>query len=480
MRILFLHGWQSTPGGIKPTYLKDHGHEVLNPALPDDDFDAAVHVAEEEFYRYHPDVIVGSSRGGAVAMNMASGSTPLVLLGPAWKRRGTATTVKRGTVILHSRADEVVPLADSVGTGAAEPAALAVAAGRGQRPSAGRRRVAGAACWRRSRRSPLRRARAPFQFGIGMLLVVTAMYAVLFSLLRISRVPPSAFVVIALFVTAVGLGQRLLFHGQSPRIASMIAGASFGAVFSIICMAVFGVRIAERRDLVGGPFGGAIWGYLVGLLITGAFVLIRKSKTLRNRFGGREDPITTITTARLRAEAIAPSHFPDIHRLHTDPLVMKTLSADGRPLTEEATREGIRQGVDHWRQHGFGFWVFRRKTDGVFIGRGGLKVYQIDGKDVVGLAYAVMPDDWNQGFATEMARLSLDVGFGRLGLAEIASWTLPTNLASQRVMEKLGFRYERDFEFAGLLHRFYRLAAEEWRGIMGASGEKTPGLEEMP
>ena len=34
------------------------------------------------------------------------------------------------------------------------------------------------------------------------------------------------------------------------------------------------------------------------------------------------------------------------------------------------------------------------------------------------------------------------------------------NLASQRVMEKLGFRYERDFEFAGLVHRFYRLVAE--------------------
>ena len=42
MNILFLHGWQSTPGGVKPTYLKDHGHAVLNPALPDDDFDAAV------------------------------------------------------------------------------------------------------------------------------------------------------------------------------------------------------------------------------------------------------------------------------------------------------------------------------------------------------------------------------------------------------------------------------------------------------
>ena len=49
VKILFLHGWQSTPGGLKPTYLKDHGHEVLNPALPDDDFDAAVRIAQAEY-----------------------------------------------------------------------------------------------------------------------------------------------------------------------------------------------------------------------------------------------------------------------------------------------------------------------------------------------------------------------------------------------------------------------------------------------
>jgi len=112
MKLLFLHGWQSTPGGIKPTYLAHHGHTVLNPKLPDDDFDAAVQVAQAEFDRHHPDVVVGSSRGGAVAMNIKT-DVPLVLLCPAWKRWGTATTVKPNTVILHSKADEVVPFADS-------------------------------------------------------------------------------------------------------------------------------------------------------------------------------------------------------------------------------------------------------------------------------------------------------------------------------------------------------------------------------
>jgi hypothetical protein len=113
MKILFLHGWQSVPGGVKPTYLARHGHEVINPKLPDDDFEGAKRIAQAEIDTHHPDVIVGSSRGGAVAMNIASGHVRLVLLCPAWRRHGTAKTVEAGTIILHSRADDVVPFADS-------------------------------------------------------------------------------------------------------------------------------------------------------------------------------------------------------------------------------------------------------------------------------------------------------------------------------------------------------------------------------
>ena len=111
--ILFLHGWQSVPGGVKPTYLKDHGHTVINPPLDDDDFDAAVRTAQCEFDRHLPHVVVGSSRGGAVAMNISVGNARLVLLCPAWKKWGDAKTVGPSTVILHSRADDVVPFADS-------------------------------------------------------------------------------------------------------------------------------------------------------------------------------------------------------------------------------------------------------------------------------------------------------------------------------------------------------------------------------
>ena len=113
MTVLFLHGWHSVPGGVKPTFLKEHDHTVLNPSLNDDDFAAAVRTAQAEFDQNQPDVIVGSSRGGAVAMNINSGDTPLILLCPAWKNWGTATKLKPQATILHSRKDDVIPFADS-------------------------------------------------------------------------------------------------------------------------------------------------------------------------------------------------------------------------------------------------------------------------------------------------------------------------------------------------------------------------------
>jgi hypothetical protein len=113
MKILFLHGWHSAIGGVKPTFLKEAGHQVVNPKLDDEDFGQAMQAAQKEFDRHKPDVIVGSSRGGAVAMNIVSGRTPLVLLCPAWKNWGTVNLLKPNSLILHSRVDDVIPFSHS-------------------------------------------------------------------------------------------------------------------------------------------------------------------------------------------------------------------------------------------------------------------------------------------------------------------------------------------------------------------------------
>ena len=114
MRILYLNGWNSVVGGVKPTYLKSHGHNVYEPALDHEDFQAALRTAQIAFDEHQPDVVVGSSRGGAVAININSNSVRLVLICPAWRKWGSAKNVKPGTQILHSRADDVVPFEDSV------------------------------------------------------------------------------------------------------------------------------------------------------------------------------------------------------------------------------------------------------------------------------------------------------------------------------------------------------------------------------
>jgi hypothetical protein len=115
MKILYLHGLYSKPGGVKPTFLRQYGYEVINPALPDDDFARSVEIAQAAYEESRPAVIVGSSRGGAVAVNIDPGPTPLVLIAPAWRRWGTATMLKGSgrAIILHSRGDSVIPIEDS-------------------------------------------------------------------------------------------------------------------------------------------------------------------------------------------------------------------------------------------------------------------------------------------------------------------------------------------------------------------------------
>lgn len=113
LKILFLHGWNSVVGGVKPTFLVDQGHHVLNPKLNDNDWEDALKTAQHAMDSQQPDVIVGSSRGSAIAMNLNSGDIPLVLLCPAWKRWGAADTVKRNVMILHSRDDDVIPFEES-------------------------------------------------------------------------------------------------------------------------------------------------------------------------------------------------------------------------------------------------------------------------------------------------------------------------------------------------------------------------------
>jgi len=94
--------------------LASQGHSVCDPLLSGEDFALALEAAQDAFATFDPEVVVGSSRGGAVAMNLDAGSVPLVLLCPARRRWGKVDAVPPGTIILHSKEDETVPFEDSL------------------------------------------------------------------------------------------------------------------------------------------------------------------------------------------------------------------------------------------------------------------------------------------------------------------------------------------------------------------------------
>lgn len=160
------------------------------------------------------------------------------------------------------------------------------------------------------------------------------------------------------------------------------------------------------------------------------------------------------STARLRAERIAERHFGDLALMHRDPRVMRWL---GGVRDEAATRAFLAQEAALWSKHGFGLVMLYERASGRHAGRGGLRRTQIDDAAVVELAYALTPDLQGRGLATEFARAAVRAGFNLLALPEIVAFTMTTNQASRRVMEKCGFSYERDFERAGLPHALYRL-----------------------
>jgi hypothetical protein len=113
VKLLYLHGFGSSPGGVKATFLKSHGHEVIEPELPDYKFRTCLGIAQTAFDKTKPDMVVGSSRGGAIAMNISVGDARLVLVAPAWMALGKADMVPSSAIVLHSPNDDVIPFEHS-------------------------------------------------------------------------------------------------------------------------------------------------------------------------------------------------------------------------------------------------------------------------------------------------------------------------------------------------------------------------------
>ena len=158
-----------------------------------------------------------------------------------------------------------------------------------------------------------------------------------------------------------------------------------------------------------------------------------------------------IETERLAGERPAPEHREALGLVIQDPRVIAWLWPDTQAPRPEEMLTRFRR---HWDEHGFGVWIFRERASGEPIGYGGAQHTKVEDRGEVEVLYGVGSARWGEGFGTEIARAAIV----HTDIADLVCFTRTENVASRRVMEKAGFRYERDFERAGLPHALYRLA----------------------
>jgi RimJ/RimL family protein N-acetyltransferase len=177
-----------------------------------------------------------------------------------------------------------------------------------------------------------------------------------------------------------------------------------------------------------------------------------------------------LETERLRLRQWIESDREPFARLNTDPQVMEFLPSI---LDRAASDAMIDRAQTRIADRGWGFWAVESKQDNQFIGFVGLEIPRADlpFSPCVEIGWRLAFEYWGKGYATEAAQAALKVGFNKLELSEIVSFTAINNHRSRAVMERLGMIRETEtFEHPSLPvghplreHCLYRLSREKWK-----------------
>jgi RimJ/RimL family protein N-acetyltransferase len=136
-----------------------------------------------------------------------------------------------------------------------------------------------------------------------------------------------------------------------------------------------------------------------------------------------------------------PSDRQPFAALNGDPRVMEHLPGILGRVESDALALRIEA---HFDRHGFGLWAVEIRGVATFAGFVGLSVpdFQAPFTPCVEIGWRLAADYWGRGYATEGARAALEFGFQALKLEEIVSFTVPGNVRSRRVMERIGMTYD--------------------------------------
>ncbi|MBE9035307.1 GNAT family N-acetyltransferase [aff. Roholtiella sp. LEGE 12411] len=164
-----------------------------------------------------------------------------------------------------------------------------------------------------------------------------------------------------------------------------------------------------------------------------------------------------IETPRLQLRQFILDDFDNLFRLYSDAEVMKYLSL----RTREQTQASLHKHIQHWQQHNFGMWAVIHKDSSKLIGRCGLGF--LENTPEVELGYVFDKSYWNMGLGTEASQATLQYGFKELKLERIVAIAKPDNIASVRVIQKIGMKYQKNAHYYGHDVVYYAISRSEWQ-----------------
>jgi ribosomal-protein-alanine N-acetyltransferase len=133
----------------------------------------------------------------------------------------------------------------------------------------------------------------------------------------------------------------------------------------------------------------------------------------------------------------------------------------GGPFNQEQVRERLEREIANMESRGVQYWPMFLLSDGRHVGCAGLRPHGAD-PSTLETGYYLRPSFWSMGLAEEAGRAVINFAFEHLQVKTLIAAHHPQNMASRRVLEKLGFRFTREAFYppTGLMHRSYVLEAK--------------------
>lgn len=163
---------------------------------------------------------------------------------------------------------------------------------------------------------------------------------------------------------------------------------------------------------------------------------------------------TKIETERLILKKMTTSDIPNVYQVVRQDLVGVGL-ASGKGMSLIETTAYVNKFLEHWNSFGFGVFGLTEKTTGNFVGHCGLRF--IEGTKDIEILYALEPNYWGKGYATESGKASIKYAFEFLNTPKIIARVKSANQSSKKVTERIGFEYLYDENNNGIDLSYYEL-----------------------